>query len=163
MLTFTNNWLTENVLHIWINAMFLCMISILFQYIALHTDLLKYQTISVLSLFTLKHLFHFSNWRTLLFKSNRIYSLLYIYENDLCTDALHFEVEHGHNCFSCLCMPQCFLACSSVMAWWRHQMETFSALLALCAGNSPVTSPATIHRTKPSDAELWCFLWSAPE
>ena len=27
--------------------------------------------------------------------------------------------------------------------WWRHQMETFSALLALCAGNStvPVNSP----------------------
>ena len=25
-----------------------------------------------------------------------------------------------------------------VHAWWRHQMETFSALLALCAGNSPV-------------------------
>ena len=27
--------------------------------------------------------------------------------------------------------------------WWRHQMETFSALLAICAGNSPVpvTSP----------------------
>ena len=24
------------------------------------------------------------------------------------------------------------------MPWWRHQMETFSALLALCAGNSPV-------------------------
>ena len=22
--------------------------------------------------------------------------------------------------------------------WWRHQMKTFSALLALCAGNSPV-------------------------
>ena len=28
-------------------------------------------------------------------------------------------------------------------SWWRHQMETFSALLALCAGNSPslVNSP----------------------
>ena len=25
------------------------------------------------------------------------------------------------------------------MTWWRHQMETFSALLALCARNSPVT------------------------
>ena len=27
--------------------------------------------------------------------------------------------------------------------WWRHQMETFSAWLAICAGNSPVpvTSP----------------------
>ena len=23
--------------------------------------------------------------------------------------------------------------------WWRHQMESFSALLALCEGNSPVT------------------------
>ena len=23
--------------------------------------------------------------------------------------------------------------------WWRHQMEAFSALLALCVGNSPVT------------------------
>ena len=22
--------------------------------------------------------------------------------------------------------------------WWRHRMETFSALLAICAGNSPV-------------------------
>ena len=26
------------------------------------------------------------------------------------------------------------------VSWWRHQMETFSALLALCEGNSPVTS-----------------------
>ena len=25
-----------------------------------------------------------------------------------------------------------------VLSWWRHQMETFSALLAFCAGNSPV-------------------------
>ena len=24
-------------------------------------------------------------------------------------------------------------------AWWRHQMETFSASLAICVGNSPVT------------------------
>ena len=24
------------------------------------------------------------------------------------------------------------------VAWWRHQMESFSALLAICAGNSPV-------------------------
>ena len=45
-------------------------------------------------------------------------------------------------------------------SWWRHQMETFSALLALCAGNSPVTGE--FSRTKASDAEL-CFLWSAPE
>ena len=27
---------------------------------------------------------------------------------------------------------------TSLVTWWRHQMETFSALLAICAGNSPV-------------------------
>ena len=27
----------------------------------------------------------------------------------------------------------------NIFSWWRHQIETFSALLALCAGNSPVT------------------------
>ena len=26
------------------------------------------------------------------------------------------------------------------LPWWRHQMKTFSALLALCTWNSPVTS-----------------------
>ena len=29
--------------------------------------------------------------------------------------------------------------CSTFNSWWRLQMETFSALLAICAGNSPVT------------------------
>ena len=31
-------------------------------------------------------------------------------------------------------------------AWWRHQMETFSALLALCAGNSPVPDEFSAQR-----------------
>ena len=31
-------------------------------------------------------------------------------------------------------------------AWWRHQMETFSALLALCAGNSPITGEFPTER-----------------
>ena len=26
-----------------------------------------------------------------------------------------------------------------LLPWWRHQIETFFALLALCVGNSPVT------------------------
>ena len=43
-------------------------------------------------------------------------------------------------------------------AWWRHQMETFSALLAICAGNAPVTGEfPRIPHTKASDAELWYF------
>ena len=37
--------------------------------------------------------------------------------------------------------------------WWRHQMETFSALLALCAGNSPVpvNSPHKASITRSFD------------
>ena len=37
--------------------------------------------------------------------------------------------------------------------WWRHQMETFSALLALCAGNSPVSGefPAQRPMTRSFD------------
>ena len=30
--------------------------------------------------------------------------------------------------------------------WWRHQMETFSALLAICAGNSLVIGEFPIQR-----------------
>ena len=33
------------------------------------------------------------------------------------------------------------------MTWWRHQMETFSALLDFCAGNSPVTGLKTTTTT----------------
>ena len=31
-------------------------------------------------------------------------------------------------------------------AWWRHEMETFSALLSICAGNSPVTGEFPAQR-----------------
>ena len=32
-----------------------------------------------------------------------------------------------------------FLSRRYRFSWWRHQMETFPALLPICAGNSPVT------------------------
>ena len=37
--------------------------------------------------------------------------------------------------------------------WWRHQMETFSALLAICAGNSPIPGEFPTQRpvTRSSD------------
>ena len=31
--------------------------------------------------------------------------------------------------------------------WWRRQMETFSALLAICAGNSPVPGEFPAQRS----------------
>ena len=57
-----------------------------------------------------------------------------------------------------LCYPVCwciYVTSSSMSSWWRHQMETFSALLVVCH--------RLIPHTKASDAELWCFIWSAPE
>ena len=36
--------------------------------------------------------------------------------------------------------------CCFAVPWWRHQMETFSALLALCAGNSLVTGEFPAQR-----------------
>ena len=43
--------------------------------------------------------------------------------------------------------------------WWRHQMETFSALLALCAGNSPVpvNSP---HKGQWRGALMFSLIWA---
>ena len=32
------------------------------------------------------------------------------------------------------------------LSWWLHQIETFSALVAFCAGNSPVTSKFPAQR-----------------
>ena len=44
-----------------------------------------------------------------------------------------------------------------IITWWRHQMETFSALLALCAGNSPppVNSP---HKGKWRGASIFSLI-----
>ena len=59
------------------------------------------------------------------------------------------------------------------LSWWRHQMETFSALLALCVGNSPVTGdfpsqrPVTrcfdvffqLRLNKRLSKQSWGWLW----
>ena len=45
------------------------------------------------------------------------------------------------------------------ISWWRHQMETFSAFLALCAGNSPVpvNSP---HKGQWRGALMFSFMYA---
>ena len=59
--------------------------------------------------------------------------------------------------------------CNGFMSWWRHQMETFFALLAICEGNSPVPGefpaqrPVTrsfdvffdLHLNKRLSKQLW--------
>ena len=42
--------------------------------------------------------------------------------------------------------------------WWRHQMETFSALLAICAWNSPVTSEFPPQRPVTRSFDVFCDL-----
>ena len=60
--------------------------------------------------------------------------------------------------------------------WWRHQMETFSALLAICAGNSPVPGefpakrPVTrsfdvffdLHPNKRLSKQSWGWWFETP-
>ena len=60
--------------------------------------------------------------------------------------------------------------------WWRHQMETFSALLAICAGNSPVPGefpaqrPVTrsfdvffdLHPNKRLSKQWWGWWFETP-
>ena len=50
------------------------------------------------------------------------------------------------------------VAISSIHSWWRHHMETFSGLLC-----GEFAGHQCIPGAKASDAELWCFLWSASE
>ena len=56
--------------------------------------------------------------------------------------------HRGHDCPS-----------TEPVTWWRHQMETFSALLALCAGNSPVlvNSP---HKGQWRGALMFSFIYA---
>ena len=46
---------------------------------------------------------------------------------------------------------------TSLMPWWCHQMETFSALVAICAGNhrSPVNSP---HKGQCPGASMFSLI-----
>ena len=42
-------------------------------------------------------------------------------------------------------------------SWWRHQMKTFFALLAICAGNSPVNSS---HKDQWPGALMFSLIWA---
>ena len=43
-------------------------------------------------------------------------------------------------------------------SWWRHQMETFSALLAICARNSPVTGEFPAQRPVRRSFDVFFYL-----
>ena len=61
------------------------------------------------------------------------------------------EAHEGVGTYPC---PKLDVGLAHLCAWWRHLIETFSALLAICAGE--FTSHRWSPRTKASDAQLWC-------
>ena len=58
---------------------------------------------------------------------------------------------------------QTYTACpppllSGCIPWCRHQMETFSALVAICAGNSPVSAEFPAQRPVTLSFDIFCDL-----
>ena len=45
-----------------------------------------------------------------------------------------------------------------IWSWWRHQMETFSALLAICAGNSPASGDFPVQRPVTRSFDVFSHL-----
>ena len=96
--------------------------------------------------------------------------------SEYAVDALffhRFERRHLERCDnSCYCIKRPPTAVKNVFmswahhvqsasAWWRHQMETFSALLVLCAGNSPVIGEFPSQRpvTRSFDVCFFICTW----
>ena len=71
----------------------------------------------------------------------------------------------------CSLTKQCLIttwqrAClKTIIIWWRHRMETFSALLTLCAENSTVPAQRAVNRSVDVffhlclNKRLWRSLW----
>ena len=59
--------------------------------------------------------------------------------------------------FRSIIFPRNYVVFMTLRKLWRHQMETFAALLVLCTGNSPVTGefPAQRPVTRSFDTSMW--------
>ena len=80
--------------------------------------------------------------------NNKIIQPLVIFSIITCYDNMWFYRLYSIFVSRCLHIQQIN------QPWWRHQMEAFSALLAICAGNSPVSGefPAQRPVTRGFDA-----------
>ena len=79
---------------------------------------------------------------------------------------IHNVTELGYRCTCRYFKNACLILLSSMFmlvhahSWWRHQMEIFSALLALCAGNSPV--PGEFPAQRPVTRSFGVFFVLRP-
>ena len=69
-----------------------------------------------------------------------LYSISYKYDHKLLCN------EHVWQFNTFILKRSKSLAMTPHSVWWRHQIETFSVLLAICAGNSSVTDEFPTQR-----------------
>ena len=66
------------------------------------------------------------------------------------TICISTNIQSASFCFCLLwlklCLTKYLCSLTLITTWWRHQMETFSALLAICAEKSPVTGEFSTQR-----------------
>ena len=69
------------------------------------------------------------------------------------------KTEHDKRAYCALCFCGCYilvLRCQKfTSSWWRHQKETFAALLVLCAGNSHVPGEFPTQRPVTPSFEVF--------
>ena len=72
---------------------------------------------------------------------------------------IHWGQVFIHKQFMSIILKFSKICVAFTCTWWRHQMETFSALLAICAGNSPVLGelPHKGQRRRALIFYLICF------
>ena len=83
--------------------------------------------------------FYIDQWTVTCFKTMMWYMCSIMFSGTLFT----------HEWASCLLVPWRLFddrMSTTSIAWWRHQTERFSALLAICTGNSPVPGKFPVQR-----------------
>ena len=83
------------------------------------------------------------DWRKLFLKWHAWYKYIYITREG--TDKLLHLIFSGRSLLIHALTSRA-VEQNYCWTWWRHQMEIFSALLAFCAGNSPVTGEFPAQR-----------------
>ena len=64
-----------------------------------------------------------------------------------------------HQLLTCESWGRCHVLEIYIYIWWRHQIESFSALLDLCAGNSTVTGEFLSLRSVTRSFHV-CLIWA---
>ena len=87
---------------------------------------------------------------------------VFIPSNHIKCDAKWCFFKRGYECCSFIMLlsrsiEKSHLYAKTSMALWRHQIETFSMLLAFCAGNSPMTGVFSAQRPVTQSIDVFFY------